>query len=63
MKEEEAARHPWLGAEVPNVNSTEGGRGAMCVPFVARKEAQWHGALADEGASRSSVHDRPHRCG
>ena len=63
MKEEEAARYPELGAEVPNVNSTEEGRGAMCVPFVARKEAQWHGALADEGASRSSVHDRPHRCG
>ena len=46
MKEEEAARCPELGAEVPNANSTEGGRGAMCVPF-ARKEAQWYGALAD----------------
>ena len=38
MKEEEAARYPELGVEVPNVNSTEEGRGAMCVPF-ARKEA------------------------
>ena len=62
MKEEEAARCPELGAEVPNVNSTEGGRGAMFVPF-ARKEAQWYGALADGGASRNSVHDKPHRWG
>ena len=58
MKEEEAARCPELGAEVPNVNSTEGGRGAMFVPF-ARKEAQWYGALADGGASRNSVLDKP----
>ena len=60
MKEEEAARCPELGAEVPNVNLAEGGRGAMCVPF-AWKEAQWCGALAAGGTSRNPIHGRPHR--
>ena len=57
-----AARYPELGAEVPNVNSAEEGKGAVCVPF-ARKEAQWCGALAAGGASRNPIHGRPHRWG
>ena len=60
MKGGGAARYPELGAEVPNVNSAEEGKGAVCVPF-ARKEAQWCGALAAGGASRNPIHCRPHR--